>query len=146
MNKSSPAKQLPSSDFENSEQLRRRCALRKLVLESAPQPQSQPRPIYRNQSTQTTEIVAEDVVKPQELVRCQKTPCKKVDKVVSYLQKMYRWSVPTFMENYITAKYSFKSNSKTHKKCAKKLLVAIFSNLVIKKALFLVKIPKLLKL
>ena len=59
---------------------------------------------------------------------------------------MYRWSIPTFMENYVTAKYSFRSNSEIYKKRAKKLLVAIFSNLVIKKALFLIKTSKLLKL
>ena len=66
--------------------------------------------------------------------------------MVSYLQETYRWSIPTFVENYITAKYSLKSNSKTHEKYTKKLLVAIFSNLVIKKALFLVETFKLLKL
>ena len=49
------------------------------------------------------------------------------------------------MENYITAKNSPKSNNKIHKKRVKKLLVAIFSNLVIKKALLLVKTLKLLK-
>ena len=64
MNKSSPAKQLPSSDFKNLEQLRRHCTLCEPVLESAPQPQSQPQPIYRNQSTQTTEIVIKDIAKP----------------------------------------------------------------------------------
>ena len=90
MNKSSPVKRLPSSDFENSEQLRRRCASREPVLESAPQPQSQPRPIYRNQSTQITEIVAEDIAEPQESVRRQKAPRKKVDKVVGYLRETYR--------------------------------------------------------
>ena len=132
--------------MENSEQLRRRCTLRELVLESAPQPQSQPQPIYRNQSTQTTEIVAKDIAKPQELVKRQKTPHKKVNKVVNYLQETYCWSIPTFIKNYITTKRSPRSNSETHKKRVKKLLVAIFSNPVIKKALFLVKTSKLSKL
>ena len=50
------------------------------------------------------------------------------------------------MENYITAKHSPKSNGEIYKKRAKKLLVAIFSNPVIKKVLLLVKTPKLLKL
>jgi hypothetical protein len=50
------------------------------------------------------------------------------------------------MENYVTAEYSFGNNSKIHKKCAKKLSAAIFNNLVIKEALFLVKNTKLLKL
>ena len=49
------------------------------------------------------------------------------------------------MENYITAKYSPRNNSKTYKKYTKKLLVAIFSNPVIKKALLLIKTSKLLK-
>ena len=64
MNKSSPTKQLPSSNLENLEQLCCCYILCEPVLESAPQPQSQPQPIYRNQSTQTTEIVAEDIAKP----------------------------------------------------------------------------------
>ena len=59
---------------------------------------------------------------------------------------MYRWSVSTFVENYVTAKYSPRSNSETHKKYAEKLSVAIFSNPVIKKALLLVETLKLLKL
>ena len=73
-------------------------------------------------------------------------PYKKVNKVVGYLQKTYCWTIPTFIENYITAKYSFKSNSKIYKKCAKELLVVIFNNLVIKEVLFLVENIKLLKL
>ena len=73
-------------------------------------------------------------------------PHKKVDEVVSYLQEIYRWSILTFIENYITAKHSPRSNGKIYKKRTKKLLVAIFSNLVIEKVLFLVETPKLLKL
>ena len=50
------------------------------------------------------------------------------------------------MENYITTKYSFGSNSEIYKKRAKKLLVAIFNNLVIKEALLLIENIKLSKL
>ena len=90
--------------------------------------------------------MAEDIVEPYKSTRRQKTPRKKVDKVVSYLQKIYRWTVPTFIENYVTAKHSFKSNSETHEKRAEKLLAAIFNNLVIEEALLPVKNTKLLKL
>jgi hypothetical protein len=50
------------------------------------------------------------------------------------------------MENYITAKRSSRSNSEIYKKRAKKLLVVIFNNPVIKEALLLVENTKLLKL
>ena len=73
-------------------------------------------------------------------------PHEKVDKVVGYLRETYRWTIPTFVENYVTAKYSSRNNSKIYKKCAEKLLVAIFNNLVIKEVLFPVKNTKLLKL
>ena len=49
------------------------------------------------------------------------------------------------MKNYITAKHSFRNNSKIYKKRAKKLLAAIFNNLVIEEALLPVKNTKLLK-
>ena len=81
--------------------------------------------------------MVEDIVEPYKLTRRQKTPYEKVNKVVGSLWETYCWTVPTFIENYITAKYSFKSNSKIYKKkCAKKLLVVIFNNLVIKEVLF----------
>ena len=66
--------------------------------------------------------------------------------MVNYLQKTYCWTVPTFIKNYVTAKYSFGSNSETYKKRAEKLLAAIFNNLVIEEALLPVKNTKLLKL
>ena len=90
--------------------------------------------------------MVKDIVEPYKLTKRQKTPYKKVNKVVGYLRETYCWTVPTFIKNYITAKYSFKSNSKIHKKRAKKLLVVIFNNLVIKEVLFLVENTKLLKL
>ena len=66
--------------------------------------------------------------------------------MVNYLQKTYCWIIPTFIENYITAKYSFRNNSKIYKKPAEKLLAAIINNPVIKEVLLLVKNTKLLKL
>ena len=90
MTQSSPIKQLSSPNFKNLERLYRHRALYKLDLKSTPQPQSQQRPIYRNQSTQTTEIVAEDIAEPHESTRRQKAPREKVDKVVGYLQEIYR--------------------------------------------------------
>ena len=146
MTKSSPAKRLSSPDFENSERLRRRRASREPDLESTPQPQLQQRPIYRNQSTQTAEIVAEDIAEPYKSTRRQKTPREKVDKVVGYLRETYRWTVPTFVENYVTAKRSFGSNSETHEKHAEKLSAAIFNNPVIEEALLPVENTKLSKL
>ena len=80
---------MSSPDFKNLERLRRYHASRELDLESTPQPQLQQRPIYRNQSTQTAEIVEEDIAKPYKLTRRQKTPRKKINKVVGYLQKTY---------------------------------------------------------
>ena len=90
--------------------------------------------------------MVEDIAEPYKSTRRQKTPHKKVDKVVGYLWETYCWTVFTFVENYVTAKYSFRSNSKIYKKRAKKLLVAIFNNLVIEEVLFLVENTKLLKL
>ena len=66
--------------------------------------------------------------------------------MVVYLRKSYRWSVSIFLENYVTAKYSAGSNTKSHKQRAKKLSAAIFSNLAFKKALLPFKNTKLLKL
>ena len=90
--------------------------------------------------------MAEDIAEPYKSTRCQKAPREKVDKVIGYLQETYRWTIPTFIENYITTKYNSRNNSKTQKKHTKKLSAAIFNNLVIKEALFLVKNTKLLKL
>ena len=90
--------------------------------------------------------MVEDIVEPYKLIRRQKAPYKKVDKVVGYLQETYCWTIFTFVENYITAKYNFRNNSEIYKKCTKKLLVAIFNNLVIEEVLFLIKNTKLLKL
>ena len=66
--------------------------------------------------------------------------------MVGYLQEIYRWTIPTLIENYITAKYSSGNNSEIYEKCAKKLSAAIFNNLVIKEALLLIENTKLLKL
>ena len=86
-----------------------------------------------------------NIAEPFKLIKRQKMTHEKVDKVVSYLQKTYRWTVSTFIKNYVTAKYSFGSNSEIYKKCAEKLLAAIFNNLVIEEVLFPVKNTKLLK-
>ena len=91
------------------------------------------------------EIVAEDIVEPYKSIRRQKAPRKKVNKVVGYLRETYRWTIPTFIENYVTTKYSSGSNSEIYKKRAKKLSVVIFNNLFIKEALLLVN-TMLLKL
>ena len=80
--------------------------------------------------------MAKDIAKPYKSTRRQKITYKKVNKVVGYLQETYYWTIPTFMENYITAKRSFGSNNKIHKKRTEKLLAVIFNNLVIKEALF----------
>ena len=90
--------------------------------------------------------MVEDIAEPYKLIRCQKAPHKKVDKVVSYLQETYYKTVFTFIKNYVTTKYSSGNNSKTYKKRAEKLLAAIFNNPVIEKALFLVENIKLLNL
>ena len=66
--------------------------------------------------------------------------------MIGYLQKTYRWTVSTFLENYVTAKYSPRSQTEIYKKRTKKLLAAIFNNLVIKEVLFPIKNTKLLKL
>ena len=90
--------------------------------------------------------MVEDIAEPYKLTRRQKAPYKKVDKVVGYLQETYRWTIPTFIKNYVTAKHSSGNNSKIYKKCAEKLSAAIFNNLVIEEVLFPVKNTKLLKL
>ena len=90
--------------------------------------------------------MVKDIVKPYKLIKRQKVPHKKVNKVVGYLQETYYWTISTFIKNYITAKYSSGNNSKIYKKYAEKLLIAIFNNLVIKEALLLIKNIKLLKL
>jgi hypothetical protein len=90
--------------------------------------------------------VVKDIVKPYKLIKRQKVPHKKVNKVVGYLQKTYRWTVPTFVKNYVTAKHSSGNNSETYKKHTEKLLAVIFNNLVIEEVLFQVKNTKLLKL
>ena len=66
--------------------------------------------------------------------------------MIGYLQEIYRWTISTFLENYVTAKCSPGSQAKIHKKRAKKLSAVIFNNLVIKEALLSVKNTKLLKL
>ncbi len=60
--------------------------------------------------------------------------------------EIYCWTVFIFLENYVTAKYSPGSQAKIYKKHAKKLLAAIFNNLVIKEAFLPIKNTKLLKL
>ena len=85
MTKLFPTKQLLSPNFKNLERLCRHHTSHKLDLKSTPQPQSQQQPIYYNQNTQTTEIVVKDIAKPYKLIRRQKAPHKKVDKVVGYL-------------------------------------------------------------
>ena len=57
-------KQSPSPNFKNLKRLRCYRASRELYLKSAPQPPSQSRPFYCDQSTQTIEIVAEDIAEP----------------------------------------------------------------------------------
>ena len=109
MTQSSPVKRSLSPNFENLKWSRRCRASRELYLKSAPQPPSQSRPFYCDQSTQTIEIVAEDVAEPQKSIRRHKAPHKKVDKVIGYLQEIYRWTISTFLKNYITAKYSPRS-------------------------------------
>ena len=64
MTQLSPVKRLPSPNFENLKWPRRHCALREPDLKPAPQPSPQPRPFYCDQSTQTIEIVAEDIAEP----------------------------------------------------------------------------------
>ena len=64
MTQLSPTKRSPSPDFENLKRLRRYYTLYELYLKSTPQPPSQSRPFYCDQSTQTIEIVVEDVVEP----------------------------------------------------------------------------------
>ena len=66
--------------------------------------------------------------------------------MIGYLQEIYRWTIFTFLKNYITAKYNPKSQAKIYKKYTEKLSVAIFNNSVIKEALLPVKNIKLLKL
>ena len=85
MTQLSPAKRSLLPNFKNLKWLHRRHALCELYLKSAPQPPSQSRPFYCNQSTQTIEIVAEDVAEPQESIRRHKAPHKKVNKVIGYL-------------------------------------------------------------
>ena len=60
--------------------------------------------------------MVEDIAEPYELTRSQKAPCEKVNKVVGYLLETYCWTIPNFIENYVTAKYSSRSNSKIYKK------------------------------
>ena len=62
------------------------------------------------------------------------------------MREIYRWTVSTFLENYVTAKCSPKSQAEIYEKRTKKLLAAIFNNLVIKEALLPIKNTKLLKL
>ena len=66
--------------------------------------------------------------------------------MIGYLREIYRWTVSTFLKNYVTAKYSPGSQAEIYKKYTEKLLVAIFNNLVIEEALFPIKNTKLLKL
>ena len=66
--------------------------------------------------------------------------------MIGYLREIYYWTVSTFLKNYVTAKCSPKSQAKIYKKYTKKLLAAIFNNLVIKEALLSIKNTKLLKL
>ena len=106
---------MPSPDFENSRRLRRYRASREPDQESSPQPRSQRRPSYHDQGTQTTETIAEDIAEPQESHRHQEAAREKGDKVVAHLRKSYRWSVPTFLENYVTAERSAGSNTESHK-------------------------------
>ena len=66
--------------------------------------------------------------------------------MIGYLQEIYHWTISTFLENYVTTKYSPGSQAKIYKKHTKKLLAVIFNNLVIKEVLFFIKNTKLLKL